>query len=205
MTLPTLLQRLLARARALVTPGLPWHRQRVVRIALGAVSAYALLGFVAVPAALRHVLPGALHDALGVDASVGGVSFNPFSLRLGLRDLAVKESNGVPLVSVQRVVVDLQASGLFRRAWTLSDLSLAQPDFDLVREADGRLNVARVAANLPQEPDSAEDDSLLRLLVHRADISAARVRFRDDRAGTPARTELGPSDLHLERLSTLPE
>ena len=65
MTAPTLPQRLRDAARSLITPGLPWHRQRVLRVGLGVVAAYALIGFLLLPAALRHFLPGALHDEIG--------------------------------------------------------------------------------------------------------------------------------------------
>ena len=94
------------RWRSLLPEGVPWYRQRLLRIAAGVLASYAAVGFLLLPAVLKHMLPGALHDALGVQASLSGVSFNPFTLRLELRDLRVNEANGVPLASVQRIVAD---------------------------------------------------------------------------------------------------
>jgi hypothetical protein len=88
---------LLPRWRSLLPAGVPWYRQRLLRIAAGLLAGYALVGFLLLPAALKHFLPGALQDALGVQASVDGLSFNPFTLRLELLDLRITEMNGVPL------------------------------------------------------------------------------------------------------------
>ena len=57
------------------------------------------------PAANAPALPAAPTQA-EMQASVDGVSFNPFTLRLELLDLRITEMNGVPLGSVQRIVAD---------------------------------------------------------------------------------------------------
>jgi uncharacterized protein involved in outer membrane biogenesis len=196
---------LLPRWRSLLPADVPWYRQRLLRIAAGVLAGYALAGFLLLPAALKHFLPGALQDALGVQASVDGVSFNPFTLRLELLDLRITEMNGVPLGSVQRIVADAETSSLFNWAWTFAEISLHQPELDLVIEKDGRLNFARVATALPPEPDASPDQAPMRLLMHRVDLIGARVRFNDQSTATPASTEIGPSDLHVARLSTLPD
>lgn len=192
------------RWRSLLPEGVPWYRQRLLRIAAGVLASYAAVGFLLLPAVLKHMLPGSLHDALGVQASLSGVSFNPFTLRLEMRDLRVNEANGVPLASVQRIVADAEASSLFHWAWTFAEISLDQPELDLVIEKDGRLNLARVALALPPEPDANADEAPARILLHRVDLRAARLRFSDLSGAAPASTEIGPSDLHVTRLSTLP-
>ena len=166
MPAPAPIQSLADRFPRLLAPGVPWHKQRLLRGALAAIAAYSLVGFLLVPACLRHFLPGAIGDALGVEASIGGASFNPFSLRLELRGIALAEPGGTPLGAVEQMVVDLQASSLFRRAWTFSEISLGQPVLDIVLEKDGRLNLARVAAALPPaQPDADPDAAPPRLLV----------------------------------------
>ena len=206
MPAPAPIQSLADRFPRLLAPGVPWHKQRLLRGALAAIAAYSLVGFLLVPACLRHFLPGAIGDALGVEASIGGASFNPFSLRLELRGIALAEPGGTPLGAVEQMVVDLQASSLFRRAWTFSEISLGQPVLDIVLEKDGRLNLARVAAALPPaQPDADPDAAPPRLLVHRLGMSGARVVFIDETGAAPARTAFGPSELQVLRLSTLPE
>ncbi len=195
----------LERWRSLLPAGAPWYRERRLRIAAGLLAAYAFLGFVLLPAAVKHFLPVALHDALGVQASLGGASFNPFTLRLELREFRVSEANGVPLASVQRLVADAETSSLFHWAWTFAEITIEQPEIDLVVEKDGRLNVARIAAALPPEPEPAAEEAPPRLLLQRVGILGARVRFSDQSTASPARTEIGPSDLHIAQLATLPD
>ena len=57
---------LLPRWRSLLPAGVPWYRQRLLRSAAGVLAGYALVGFLLLPAALKHFLPSALQDALGV-------------------------------------------------------------------------------------------------------------------------------------------
>ena len=190
--------------------GQPWHRQRPLRVVAALLFGYALLGFLVVPALVRHYLPGSLRESLGLEASLGDLRLNPFSFRLEADDFRLAESNGAPLAAFRRLVVDFELSSLFRWAWTFADISLEQPEFDLVLEKDGRLNVARILAALP--PDSDPDPALEnpeaappRLFLHRLGVSGARIGFTDQRHTTPASTTLGPLELQFTRITTLRE
>ncbi len=196
--------------RRLTVAGQPWQRQRPLRVVAGVVLGYALLGFLVLPALVRHYLPGSLRESLGLEASLGDLRLNPFSFRLEADDFRLAESNGAPLAAFRRLVVDFELSSLFRWAWTFAEISLEEPEFDLVLEKDGRLNVARILAALP--PDSDPDPALEnpeaappRLFLHRLGVSGARIGFTDQRHTTPASSTLGPLELQFTRITTLRE
>ena len=54
-----------------------WRRPRFL-VPLGVLAAYALLGFLVLPAWLRHALPEIAREQLGAQAAVGELHINPF-------------------------------------------------------------------------------------------------------------------------------
>ena len=83
------------------------------------VGLYAAAGYVGVPAGVRWAVSNVLPDALGGrTASVGDVSFNPWSWTLEINNLAVKSANAPDnnLLSLKHLTADLSGSTLTEMA-----------------------------------------------------------------------------------------
>jgi len=203
----SLTARLRQRLRSPATDREAWYRRRRIVLPAGVVAVYALCGFLLVPALVRHYVPQFLRDSLGLEASLGEVRFDPFRLRLDARDFALSEADGGKLAAFGRLFVDFELSSLFRWAWTFAELRLEDPEVAIVLEKDGRLNLQRVLGALPPAAEEPEDRDAEppRVVLQRAAIEGARLRFSDLRGGEPASTVLGPLDLAAERIATLRE
>ncbi|MBW7930748.1 MAG: DUF748 domain-containing protein [Gammaproteobacteria bacterium] len=165
---------------------------------------YALAGFVLAPWLLGRQVVSLAHEQLGREASVGTVRINPFTLSLHVADFVLRDVDGSELVRFAGLHADLSAAGLFRRAWTFSELSLDAPYLRLVRAADGGLNLLRLLPAAEEAADASAEPGLPRLIVRRLRIGDGVIDASDEVPATPFHTRIGPFSIALDELSTLP-
>lgn len=141
--------------------------RRAGKILLGIVAfALILCGIAAwqVPKVLHNVLAGDVSKMIGREISVGKISFNPFTLTVRARDLAVAQpGSSTPLLSLAELDVSAAWSSLFWFAPVVDRLTLRQPNIAIVREDVTRFNfsdiqqrVAEMAAQ-PAEPPKPDE------------------------------------------------
>ena len=171
--------------------------------ALGLVVAYAAAGFWLVPYLIKDQLPGLGQSRLARQASVGDVSFNPFTLRLAATDLRLAEADGAPLFSLGALEVQFRWRSLVRRAWTFAAIRVTAPSASLVIAPDGRFNLAELIATLQRKPRADEDKSMPRLVIERFDVEQGKVEMHDRRAGYE--NLFSPIAFTLVNFSTLPD
>lgn len=180
---------------------LRWIAVPVLLLAL-----YAAVGFWGVPALVRWQLPRIAAAQLERPASVGTVRFNPFTLRLQLRDLRLDEADGSPLLAVQGIDADLEWRSLVQRAWVLREVRIDGPQAHLGLSRDGRFNVSGLVDTLRRHrsPPGPKDHggTLPRVVVESFALAQGRLDWDDRQADTHA--VLAPVELHFSRLSTLP-
>ncbi len=165
--------------------------------------AYSIAGFWGVPQLLRQQIPQLAQRELARPASVGTVRFNPYTLRLELRDLALSETDGTPLFTADGLTVDLEWSSLLRRAWTLAEISLTAPRLHLVIDPQGQLNLARLLTARKAPAADSAPATMPRMIIERLALHQGGIALRDEQAGY--RNELTPIDLTLDGFSTLPD
>lgn len=131
-----------------------WAREPKVRkrcaVALVAVAAYGLIGFLAVPPLLRSVLEGKLTRALNRRTTVKKVAFNPFTLSARVRGLTVREpASSETFVSLGELYANVKLTSLLRFAPVLKELRLADLHVRLVRNEDSTYNFSDLLAPAP--------------------------------------------------------
>jgi len=178
---------------------------RYLIIAAVAVLLYALAGFVAAPRVLRWYASGYAARHLDSRAAVDRIAINPFLLTIEVNGLSLQQTDGAPLVAFERLFVDLEASSLFHWAVVLREIALTRPEVHLVAEADGSLNLARLAASPPPAAAEAADAGPLPLILRNATIREGRLAVVDKRPGTPAGFTLQALDLDLQGFATVRE
>jgi uncharacterized protein involved in outer membrane biogenesis len=172
--------------------------------AAGLLAAYTAAGFWLVPLVIRHEVPKIGQGELARQASIGAVSFNPYSLRLEAQDLRLAEADGTPLFAVGRLTVELDWKSLVRRAWSFAEIRITAPSANLSIAPDGKFNLAELLATLergPRQP-AAPDQSLPRLIITHFALEQGKVELRDHRAGYA--NSFAPIDFALDNFSTLP-
>jgi uncharacterized protein involved in outer membrane biogenesis len=186
-------------------PGrLRWRRWAIGVVAC--VALYAALGFLAAPALVEYYLPKYAQQDLKRKAHVGQVRINPFLLTLEVKDFKLEEANGDPIAGCGRLFVDLELKSLLRWAWTVAEIRLERPALDLVLDAHGRLNLARLASDLaPAEQAPAQASTPPRAILQHIVIAGGRVTLTDRSSAAPAQIAVAPLDLELHDITTLPD
>ncbi len=137
--------------------------RRLGKILLGVVAvALILCGIAAwqVPKVLHNVLTQDVAKMIGRDVSVGKITFNPFTLTVRARDLAVAQPGSqTPLLTAAELDVSAAWSSLFWFAPVVDRFTLRAPTVAIVREDVTRFNfsdiqqrVADMTAAKPAEP-----------------------------------------------------
>ncbi|MFI5120868.1 MAG: DUF748 domain-containing protein, partial [Thermoanaerobaculia bacterium] len=151
--------------------------RKVLTAAGGALAFWAILGFLVLPPLLRPVVERKLAEKLHRTVILHGLSINPFALSATLTGLDVRDRDGGPLLSLERLYVNAEASSVFRGGPVLSAITVVSPSLSLVRKADGTYNVQ----DLFDEPLKAgrKDTQALRFSVNNIRIEGGRIDFDD--------------------------
>ena len=188
----------------------PLRRRRLQRWGIGlalCLALYAALGFWAVPRLIEHYVPVYAQEDLKRKAKVGAVRINPFLLTLEAQDFELLEADGAPIVAFGRLFVDFELKSLLHWAWTFADIRLERPSIELVLDANGALNLARLADDLagPLQPETEQPGAPPRAVLEHIVVSGGRLGVTDLSAGgEPARVALTPLAIELRDISTLP-
>ena len=169
----------------------------------GAVGVYALAGGWALPRLIKSRLPVFVETELERKASIGDVSFNPFTLRLEAKDVRLTEADGAPLFGVGALAVELQWRSLLRRAWSLAEIRVTAPALRLAVSPDGKFNIAQLMETLDKRKKDDSDSGMPRLIVEHFALEQGKVDMHDRHAGY--NETFAPIAFELNHLSTLPD
>jgi hypothetical protein len=178
--------------------------RRWIAIAAGVLAAYAALGFWVVPMVIKNQVPKYGQSELARQASVGGVAFNPFTLRLEVADLRLAEPEGTPLLGIGKFIVEFQWRSLARWAWSFAEIRITAPSANLLIAPDGRFNFAELLTSFERNRrHEASETGLPRVIVEKFALEQGKLDMRDQRAGYT--NVFAPIDFALTNFSTLPE
>ena len=176
-------------------------------IAAAAIIIYALLGFFLAPWLINKTATDAVRDNLGVALKLQEVSVNPFVLSLQVDGLELDEPGGEAFLTVERIFINFQLSSLFRWAVTFREFYIESPNIRLARDGDGEFNfdfLAQQSAE-PAETEPAPETGPPRLLIQDFAITDSVVDWEDDVPPERVVTQLGPINIAISELNTLPD
>jgi len=167
--------------------------RRAGKILLGIVAVVLILCGIAawqVPKVLQNVLTGDVAKMIGREVSVGKITFNPFTLTIRARDLAIAQPGSqTPLLTLAELDASAAWSSLFWFAPVVDRLTLRQPNIAIVREDVTRFNfsdiqqrVAEMSAAKPDEPPKP-DEGLPRFSLNNMVIEGGSITLDDKVTG----------------------
>ena len=166
---------------------------------------YTVGGFFLAPVLAKRQIVAALETTFQRPVTLAELRINPFALSADARGFSLTEADGSALIAFDRLLINFQASSLFRWAWTFREIRLEGPAIELVREPGGEVNLAALAPGAA-EPEPAERESSTPRLVIGSFVLADGVMNVTDRV--PASdfvTVVGPVSVAVSDLSTLPD
>jgi Domain of Unknown Function (DUF748) len=172
--------------------------------ALVLVLLYTVLGFYAVPRLLRSGVHDYVTKNFHRDIALGEVRFNPYTLRLDVRDFSLPDSDGKPMLAFQHLLVDLTVASLWRRGPDFEAILLEQPFARVLIKPDGTLNFSELA--LPPDPNAKPEPPSTkpaRLFIKHFNLVAGNVAFEDRAHASPFRTEIKPITFDLHDFATV--
>lgn len=113
------------------------------------------------PIIVRNKTVSALKEATGREVRLSSVSINPFTLTVTMRDLAIAEKTGPPLVAFREAKASLALASIYKRAFILSELALDTPSVSLVRSAPNRFNFSDIIDRQPKGEKPEQGKPLL--------------------------------------------
>jgi uncharacterized protein involved in outer membrane biogenesis len=171
-------------------------------IVLLVLAAYAGFGFYGVPALIRSQGSAFVTQKYQRTLQLGAIHFNPFTLELDVRDFAFPDADGKPMLSAQRLYVNLQIASLWNRGATFKDIQLEHPAVHAQLRTDGSLNLGDLAkpfANEPPTPPSAP----ARIFLARLAVTGGEFTFLDLGHPTTLHAVLSPVNFELRDFNTV--
>ena len=184
-------------------------RRWIVRIIVGLLALYLLLGFVVLPLALKFGIPRIANQTIEGQVKVAWVSMNPLTFSVTVKGLTLDDPTGRSVVQMDRLHANVDPVGmLLDGGLRASELSLADAVFDLEIDQDGSLNLERaIALRTPVEtpPDETPEAESAGLPDAWLDLLAVRnvtVHFTDLSLGAAFRKTIAPIGFELRNFST---
>jgi len=185
------------------------YRRYLIGLAVVLVLAgpYAAAGFLAVPYFARKSAVNFVRTHYGRTLSIGEIRFNPFTLTLDIRRVALPDADGQKLLSFEHLRVALQLASIWRLGPSFGDILLEQPYVRAVLRPDGELNLADLGKGFPPSPPQAQQAQKKpsqppRLYIRRLAVLAGTAVFEDHSRATPFRAEFKPIIFQLRDFST---
>ncbi len=166
---------------------------------------YTLAGFLLAPWVAKRELLALIESETGLPASVEELRINPFVLSAEAKGFRLSEPDGSDFLQFERLFLNFQLSSAFKRALVFREVSLESPQLNVVRAEDGSINLGRLAGQPGERADADAAGGLLRLVVGQLDITDGDLDLLDQVPATDFETAIGPINISLSNLSTLPE
>lgn len=174
-----------------------------------------LLAALALPPLLKWQLQERGSELLGRPLSVERITFKPWSLELALEGVSLAGAAGAPAspdagtaaappqARIERVLLNLQASSLWKRAPVLSALELHAPQLRIKHLAGGGTDLDDILQRLSPQPKTEQPEGPPpRFALHNLRLERGELLFEDEARGV--RHELRALQLTLPFISSLP-
>jgi hypothetical protein len=181
------------------------YRRYVIALAIVVVltGVYAAAGFLGLPYFARRGAQDFVRTHYGRTLAIGDIRFNPFTLTLEVRRLALPDADGQTLLAFERLHVELQLATLWRFAPSFRAIILEQPYLRAVLRPGGEVNLADLGKGFAPSPrPPPPKPAPLRLYIQRFAVISGNGTFEDRTRATPFHAEFTPIAFELRDFST---
>ena len=166
--------------------------------AASALVCYTVLGFFVLPPIVRVIAVKQLSKHLGRPVTIQKVRLNPYMLSATIRGLLIKDKDGAPLLSWDKVYLNFQLVSFFSHPWTFQEVSLSQPFLRAQINKDYTFNFSDIIAG--RSPISRTGS----WRINRLRLIDGKVSFTDLTPRIPFQRTVGPLQLTVTNFQTDP-
>jgi len=166
-------------------------------------SFYTLSGFIILPWWAQTKLPSLLKEKLNLSISIEKVLFNPFTFELHVNNLALHDTNGSSVISLEHLYVNYEPTSLFKKEFFIKSLLLDKPFIDLKIDTSGSLTLLNLfPKSNSSDANTTHDNSLaMPFIIEHVEVQNAKTTFHDERPSVPFKLEIGPMNYSVNNLS----
>jgi len=183
---------------------------------------YTLLGFVFLPWFAEQQMVKILDQRLSLNSQVESIYFNPFSFFFEVEGLAITETDGSDLITLENLHLNFQASQMVLLKFQFSEIALSGFDVFFQRNTITDNNIQRLserwastsepATEEPTESESesetesereSEEGELIPVEITIVDIADLTLHILDEVPVTPFETSVTLAAATIEDFSTL--
>lgn len=178
-----------------------WIALLVLALAL-LLTVYTLGGFFGVPRLVKSLAQKEVAK-IGRKIEIGAVQFNPFTFEARIDALRLSEADGAPLLGFESLYVNAGVTSSIReRGAVLQELRWTAPDLALVVEADGSVNLAKLAPPSKAPDPPKEPAAVPHVRIGLLKIERGRVGIEDRSRPQPFSLALTPVEFTLADFQT---
>lgn len=174
------------------------------KVFVGLFAGYLIFSYFVVNPLAKKLVPWVADKQLASQASVGRVAFDPFRLKATVEQFNLADKHGAPLAGFEKLVVDLEFSGLFDWAWRFNEINLLAPQGLVAISPQGKLNWADLIQKL-NEDKKPPSETIPRVVIAHIVVKQGQLQYMDAHRAAPYQATLSPLDFELDGFSTLPK
>lgn len=166
---------------------------------------YSATGFLLFPWVLHQQLERRLGAALHRQVTIQRVRANPFTLSVTIDGLLVKDRDGTPFISWDRLYVNARLVPILKRELDLDALQLVRPRARVNLAKDGTLNFSDLLTSDAETAPADTGATPRRPFVFGVDhlaLEQAQLDFTDVSRAHPFHTTVGPFTIRLDEFRT---
>ncbi|MCC5806907.1 MAG: DUF748 domain-containing protein [Opitutales bacterium] len=183
----------------------PW-KIRLLRMAGALFLLYLLIGFVVLPLAVKFAAPPVAGGAITGGVRIGWVWMNPLSFSVTLRDVALTDAEGVPVLRFDRLHANADpVVSLFSGELTASAFELEGLYVSVVIDEAGSINLLEALAPVDPPEETSEPGEPVDIpaaVLKRFVLENARIDFEDRSLPIPFKHSVASLNIVLNDLRT---
>ena len=171
------------------------------------VGLYTIVGFLVVPLVAKKQIATQVQKALGCEASVAAVRFNPYTFNSKLKGFVLEDRGGDTLATFSELHVNFAPWPLRKRVVALEEVRLSAPTLAVRVRDDGALNLLDLVPDTTAAPASGEPTKPAKPWLVRLDrlgVDAMSVTLDDATVEPPAHVAIDSLSLALTSFLSQP-
>lgn len=161
---------------------------------------YAIGGFIALPYAIKEVVPQKVKEATnGGIFRVESASFNPFNFHLSLDKFSFKTPQDRDFIAIEHLSLNLNPlEYLWKQGWVIEELQLIGPKIVVAKDSKGVMNFEWLTQE--ESNTTEESDEPLALLIRSFTLKEGSVGYLDLSEGKNYRQEIEDIGFYVENI-----